>query len=58
VGRAQRNPPQRDQAVAGRFRWNTSGLYGTADGGGALRMPGFIAPTTCISQGLQSKRNV
>jgi hypothetical protein len=27
-------------------------------GGGERRMPGFIAPTTRISQGLQSKRSV
>jgi hypothetical protein len=46
-----------DQA-RGRWRWNVNGVYDTADGGGCLRMFERIAPTTCISHGLQSKRSV
>ena len=46
-----------DQAL-GRWRWNVNGVYDTADGGGCFRMFERIAPTTCISHGLQSKRSV
>jgi hypothetical protein len=51
------SPISRHQA-RGRVRWNTSGLYGMAEGGGEFKMCGFIAPMMCISQGLQSNFRV
>jgi len=42
----------------GRWRWNVNGVYDTADGGGCFRIFVRMAPTTCISHGLQSKRSV